>query len=59
MQKIDKFAHRSKVIAICLPAVIMALTGLAQLSGKKGGSTVVARKQPAPAPGPAQRSGTG
>jgi hypothetical protein len=36
MQKIGKFGHAAKVIALCLPPVIMALTGLA-MSRKKGG----------------------
>jgi hypothetical protein len=43
MQKIGKFAHAAKVIALCLPPVIMALMGLA-MSWKKGGNVVAGRK---------------
>jgi len=35
MQKIDKFAHAAKVVALCLPPVLMSLIGLAALSRKK------------------------
>jgi hypothetical protein len=31
MQKIDKFAHAAKVVALCLPPVVMSLIGLAAL----------------------------
>jgi hypothetical protein len=30
MQKIDKFAHAAKVVALCLPPVVMSLIGLAR-----------------------------
>ena len=59
MQKIDKLAHAAKVVALCLPPVVMSLIGLAALSRKKGGAVVVAGKQPAPVPGAMQRGGTG
>jgi hypothetical protein len=45
MQKIDKFAHAAKVVAMCLPPVVMSLIGLAALSRKKDGAVVVAGKQ--------------
>ena len=48
MQKIDKLAHAAKVVALCLPPVAMSLIGLAVLSRKKGGATVVAGKWPTP-----------
>jgi hypothetical protein len=38
MQKIDTLAHAAKVVALCLPPVIMSLIGLAALSRKKRGS---------------------
>lgn len=47
MQKIDKFAHAAKVVALCLPPVLMSLIGLAALSRKKGDAAVVAGKKPA------------
>jgi hypothetical protein len=40
MQKIGKFAHAAKVIALCLPPVVMSLIGLAALSRKKGAAVV-------------------
>lgn len=57
MQKIDKLAHVVKVIALCLPPVMMSLIGLAALSRKKGGAVVVAGKRPAPQPDAVRRSG--
>jgi hypothetical protein len=45
MQKIGKFGHAAKVIALCLPPVIMALTGLA-MSRKKGGNVVAGKTSP-------------
>jgi hypothetical protein len=59
MQKIDKFAHAAKVVALSVPPVLMSLIGLAALSRKKGGAEVVAGKRPAPTRGAARRSGTG
>ena len=59
MQKIDKFVHAAKVVALCLPPVVMSLIGLAALLRKKGGTTVVAGKRPDPAPGTVRRTGTG
>ena len=44
MPKIDKFGHAVKVIALCLPPVIMSLIGLATLSRKKGGAVVAGGK---------------
>jgi hypothetical protein len=38
-----KLAHAAKVIALCLPPVVMSLIGLAAQSRKKGG-TVAGRK---------------
>jgi hypothetical protein len=58
MRKTDPFAHAAKVVALCLPPVIMSLIGLAALSRKKGGATVVAGKRPAPSP-ITRRSGHG
>ena len=55
MQKIDKLAHAAKIIALCLPPVVMSLIGLAALSRKKRDATVVARKRPEPRA--ARRSG--
>jgi hypothetical protein len=39
MQKIDKLSHAIKVVALCLPPVVMSLIGLAALSRTKGGAT--------------------
>ena len=44
MQKVGKLEHAAKVIALCLPPVIMSLIGLAALSRKKGGTIVAGRK---------------
>jgi hypothetical protein len=44
MQKIEKLAHAAKVIALCLPPVVMSLVGLAALSRKKGGTVVAGRR---------------
>jgi hypothetical protein len=59
MQRIDKFAHAAKVVALCLPPVAMTLIGLAALSRKKDGAVVVAGKRPAPMRGATRRSGAG
>jgi hypothetical protein len=59
MQKINTLAHAAKVVALCLPPVVMSLIGLAALSRKKGGAAVVLTKKPAPTPGTARRSSTG
>lgn len=59
MLKIDKFAHAAKVVALCLPPVVMSLIGLAALLRKKGGAVVDAGKRPAPTRGATQRNGTG
>jgi hypothetical protein len=42
-QKIDKLTHAVKVIALCLPPVVMSLVGLAALSRNKGGAAVTSR----------------
>jgi hypothetical protein len=49
MQKIHKLAHAAKVVALCLPPVIMSLIGLAALQRQKGGR-IVARNKPPPPP---------
>jgi hypothetical protein len=59
MQKIDRLAHAAKVVALCLPPVVMSLIGLATLSRKKNGAVVVAGKKPTPTRGSVRRSGTG
>ena len=59
MQKIDKVAHAAKVVALCLPPVVMSLIGLAALSRMIGGAVVVAGRRPAPTRGAARRSGRG
>lgn len=59
MQKIDKFAQAAKVVALCLPPVVMSLIGLAALSRKKLGAAVPTTKKPAPTLSAARRSGTG
>jgi hypothetical protein len=46
MRKIGKFGRAAEVIALCLPPVLMALTGLAAMSRKKGGTAVAGRKTP-------------
>jgi hypothetical protein len=43
-QKIDKLTHAAKVIALCLPPVVMSLVGLAALSRNKGGTAVTSRR---------------
>ena len=50
MQKTDKIAHAAKVIALCLPPVVMSLIGLAAMSRKRGGAILAAGKPSAPAP---------
>lgn len=50
-------ADAAKVVALCLPPVLMSLIGLAALSRKKGGAAVVAGKKPALSA--ARRSGAG
>jgi hypothetical protein len=45
MQKIGKFEHAAKVVALCLPPVVMSLIGLAALSRKKGGTAVAGRQR--------------
>jgi hypothetical protein len=48
MRKLAKSEHATKVIALCLPPVVMSLIGLATLSRKKGRAAVVAGKQSQP-----------
>ena len=55
-QKIDKLAHAAKVLALCLPPVVMSLIGLAALSRKKG-AAVVAGERSAPARPSERRTG--
>ncbi len=55
MQKMDKLAHAAKVVALCLPPVMMSLIGLAALSRKKGG-IVSPLKQRTPTPRPTSRN---
>ena len=50
MQKPDKIALAAKVIALCLPPVVMSLIGLAAMSRKKTGAILAAGKRSAPAP---------
>lgn len=52
MQKIDKFAHAAKVVALCLPPVAMSLIGLAAMSrkSKKGAVGALADKRHTPTP---------
>jgi hypothetical protein len=57
MRNIGKLEHATKVVALCLPPVVMSLIGLAALSRTKGGVAVPAGKGPAPTPRPAPRSG--
>jgi hypothetical protein len=45
MRKTGKLGHGAKVVALCLPPVVMSLIGLAALSRKKGGAPVVAGKR--------------
>jgi hypothetical protein len=47
MPKISKLEQAAKVIALCLPPVVMSVIGLAAMSRKKGG-TVVAGRQRSP-----------
>ena len=49
MRKLGKLEQAAKVIALCLPPVVMSLIGLAALSRKKGGAAVVSGYQSAPA----------
>ena len=44
MRKLGTLQHAAKVIALCLPPVVMSLIGLAALSRKKGGTIVAGRK---------------
>lgn len=46
MRKTDKYAHAAKIIALCLPPVLMALTGLAALARKKDRHAATERKNP-------------
>ena len=57
MRKLGTLQHAAKIIALCLPPVVMSLIGLAALSRKRGGLAVPAGKRPVPAPHLALRSG--
>jgi hypothetical protein len=59
IRKISKLEHATKVIALCLPPMLMSLIGLATLSRKKGRAAVVAGKQSRPARPATQRTGAG
>jgi hypothetical protein len=59
MQKIGKLEHATKVVALCVPPVVMSLIGLQALSRKKGRAVVVASKQSQPARPVTQRTGAG
>ena len=43
MQKIDKFDQAAKVVAVCVPPVVMAQVGLLLQSKKSGRTSAVAR----------------
>lgn len=58
MRKLGTLKHAAKVIALCLPPVVMSLIGLAALSRKKG-AVVVAGKQSQPTRPDTQRAGAG
>jgi len=47
MRKIAKRAHAAKVVALCLPPVILSLFGLAALSRKQGGVVPTATRRTA------------
>lgn len=57
MWNIGKLEHATKVVALCLPPVVMSLIGLAALSRRKGGAAVVAGKRSAPARPSERRTG--
>lgn len=59
MRKVGKLEHATKIVALCLPPVLMSLIGLAALSRKKDGAVVVAGKRPAPTLNALRRSSTG
>lgn len=60
MRKIDQFAHAAKIVALCLPPVVMSLIGLAALSRKKDGAVVVdSGKRTTAVRGATRRSGAG
>jgi hypothetical protein len=56
IRKLGKLEHAAKVIALCLPPVVMSLIGLAALSRKKG-AAVVEGKRSAPARTSKRRTG--
>lgn len=59
MRKIGTLEHVTKIVALCLPPVVMSLVGLATRSRKKGRAAVVAGKQSTPARPAARRDGAG
>ena len=56
MPKLGKLEQAAKVIALCLPGVVMSLIGLAALSRKKGAAVVAGQRQ-APARPAERRTG--
>jgi hypothetical protein len=50
MRKKDTLAQAIRVVTLCLPPVVMSLAGLAVLSRRPRGGTVVAGRQPRLAP---------
>ncbi len=46
MRKIGTLEHVTKVVALCLPPIVMSLIGLAALSRKTGRAAVVAGRPP-------------
>jgi hypothetical protein len=58
MRKISKLEHAMKVVALCLPPVVVSLMGLATLPRKRG-AAAVAGKRSAPVRPAAHGPGTG
>jgi hypothetical protein len=59
MRRKGKMEHATKVVALCLPPVVMSLIGLAALSRTKGRAAVVAGQRSAPARPAARLTGAG
>jgi hypothetical protein len=58
MRRLGTLEHAAKVVALCMPPVVMSLIGLAALARKKGGAPG-AGKPSAPARPTARRTGAG